>query len=176
MTTTGWAASWFRRANRKITCLGRRAAASGGAEPDSRSLSGGWDKGDSEPRASQVPDVAAGLPGCVGAVGVVAGAEIAEARGPAGEQVPEDDQDGAGDGDERSQIAAAAGDPPVALAEESVGAGGRGLAEDGLEAGIALAGPPGAGPAPRDSTTRVGASPAEPSFDTRHRQLGPQVR
>ena len=44
----------------------------------------------------------------------------------------------------------ALGQPPVALAEEGIGLGGRGggLAEDALEIGVALAGPPAAGAGP----------------------------
>jgi len=49
-----------------------------------------------------------------------------------GEQVPDDDQNGPADGDDGFLFAAAAGDTPVALAEEGVGpAGGDGgVAED----------------------------------------------
>jgi hypothetical protein len=45
--------------------------------------------------------------------------------------VPDDNQDGAGDGDLGLGLAAAAGDPAVAFTEEGGGAGGvvRGLAE-----------------------------------------------
>ena len=90
--------------------------------------------------------MAAGFPGGVGAAGVVAGAQVVDAGGPAGQQVPDDDQDGAGDRDQGPEFAPAADDPPVALAGECAGAGGRGggFAEDGLEAGVSLAGPPGA--------------------------------
>jgi hypothetical protein len=41
--------------------------------------------------------VVAGLAVGVDAAGVVAGAQLVEAGGGAGEQVPDDDQDGAGD-------------------------------------------------------------------------------
>jgi hypothetical protein len=83
--------------------------------------------------------VVAGLLGRVDAAGVVAGGRV-------GEQVPDDDQDGAGDGDEHLELAAALDDAPVAFAEEGVGLGGRGggLAEDALEVGVALAGLAGA--------------------------------
>jgi hypothetical protein len=48
--------------------------------------------------------------------------------------MPDDHQDGAGDGDQGLELATAADDPPVALAGEGAGAGGRGgsLAEDGV--------------------------------------------
>jgi hypothetical protein len=54
----------------------------------------------------------------VGAGGVVAGAELAVAGGRCGEQVPDDHQDGAGDGDQGLELAAAPDDPPVAFAGE----------------------------------------------------------
>src|SRR5690348_10350129 len=78
-----------------------------------------------------LPDVVLDLPVLVGAGLVVAGAEVGEPGGGVGEQVPDDHQDGPGDGDLGLGLAAAAGDPPVALAEERVGAGGAdgGLAE-----------------------------------------------
>ena len=60
------------------------------------------------------------------AVGVVVGAEVTEAGGRVGQQVPDDDQDGAGDRDQGFEFAAAFDDAPVALAEEGVGLGGRG--------------------------------------------------
>ena len=58
------------------------------------------------------------------------------------EQVPDDDQDGAADGDDGSFLAAAAGDPPVALAEEGVGPAGAdgGLAQDPGQVGVAVPG------------------------------------
>jgi hypothetical protein len=68
-------------------------------------------------------DVAAGLLVLVDAGGVVVGAEVVEAGGGVGQQVPEDDQDGTGDRDEGFELAAAFDQPPVALAEEGVGAG-----------------------------------------------------
>src|SRR5215475_4484650 len=103
-------------------------------------LSGGVGEGDGESERFELADVVAGFFVFVGAAGVIAGAEFAEAGGAAGEQVPDDHQDGAGDGDQGFELAAAAGDPPVALAEEGAGAGGRGggLAEDGLETSDAV--------------------------------------
>jgi hypothetical protein len=66
-----------------------------------------------------------------------AGAEVLVAGGAVVEQVPDDDQDGAGDGDHGLELAAA----PVALPEEGVSPAGRGgsLTEYSLEVGVALA-------------------------------------
>lgn len=49
---------------------------------------------------------------------VVVGPEVMELGSVVAEQVPGDDQDGAADRDDGSLLAAAPGDPPVALAEE----------------------------------------------------------
>ena len=86
--------------------------------------------------------MAAGLAVLVDVAGVVVAAEVVVAGAAVGEQVPDDDEDGAGDGDEGLELAAPSGQAPVALAEEGVGAGGRGdgLAQDALEVRIALAG------------------------------------
>jgi hypothetical protein len=48
--------------------------------------------GDGEPERLELADVVAGLAVFVGPAGVIADAEFAEAGGPAGEQVPDDDQ------------------------------------------------------------------------------------
>jgi hypothetical protein len=76
----------------------------------------------------------------------VTGAEVVVADAAVGEQVPDDHQDGAGDGDHGLELAAAAGQAPVAFSEEGVGLAGRGggLAEHSLEVGVALAGLAGA--------------------------------
>ncbi len=78
----------------------------------------------------------------VDAAFVVVGAEVAVGGGGVGEQVPDDDEDGTGDRDERLAFASAFDDAPVALAEEGVGAGGGrgGGAEDAFEVGVALGG------------------------------------
>ena len=70
----------------------------------------------------------------VEAAGVVAGAEFLVAGSQISEQVPDDDQDGAGNRDQGFELAAALDDPPVAFAEEGVSPGGRcgGFAEDAL--------------------------------------------
>jgi hypothetical protein len=86
----------------------------------------------------------AGLAVGVGPAGVMAGAKLAEAGGRVGEQIPDNHQDGTGDGDQGPELAAAPDDPPVALAQEAVGPGGGsgGLAQCALEVGIALPGRP----------------------------------
>jgi hypothetical protein len=78
----------------------------------------------------------------VDAAGVVVGAEVVVAGGRVGEQLPDDDEDRAGDGNERLQFAAAFDEPAVALTEERVRlrGGGGGLAEDAFQVAVALAG------------------------------------
>src|SRR6266496_4801609 len=109
--------------------------------------SGCGGQGDGEAEGFQLADVVAGFLALVDAVGVVVGAQVGIAGGGVGEQVPDDHQDGAGDGDQGLELAAALDQAPVALAEEGVGLGGRGggLAEDAFEVGVALAGLAGAG-------------------------------
>src|SRR6266511_302050 len=111
-----------------------------------RGGSGCGGEGDGEAEGFQLADVVAGLAGRVDAAGVVAGAQVVVAGGGVGEQVPDDHQDGAGDGDQGLALAAALDQAPVALPEEGVGLGGRGgdLAEDPFQVGVALAGGAGA--------------------------------
>src|SRR5215472_3771636 len=75
-------------------------------------------------------------------------AEIAEPRAGVREQVPDDDQDGAGDGDQCLELAYPLGQTSVAFAQEGLGpaCGGGGLAQDAFEVGVALAGAGGAVP------------------------------
>jgi hypothetical protein len=84
--------------------------------------------------------VVAGLAVFVDPAGVVAGAEVSVAGGAVGEQVPDDHQDGAGDGDGGFELAPALDQAPVAFAEEGVGLAGcgGGLAEDSLETSDAV--------------------------------------
>ena len=65
-----------------------------------------------------------------------------ESGGGVGEQIPDDDQDGAGDRDQGFEFAAAFDDAPVAFAEEGVGLGGcgSGFAERTFQVGVAFAG------------------------------------
>src|SRR5215207_7238536 len=83
-----------------------------------------WGEGDGEPQGLQLPDVVAGLLVLVDAAGVVAGAEVVVAGGGVGQQMPDDHQDGAGDGDQGLELAATPDQAPVALAQEGVGLGG----------------------------------------------------
>ena len=94
---------------------------------------------------------------------VVAGAEVGEPGGRVGEQVPDDDQDGAGHGDLGFGFAAAAGDPVVPLAEEGVRAGGAdgGLAEGAAQVAVALALLPGPGPGPGLAGGRAQPGPGD---------------
>src|SRR6266487_4341829 len=70
------------------------------------------------------------------------GAEVGEAGGGVGEQVPDDGEDGVADGDQGAFLAAAPDDPLVAGGQEGPGPGGGdgGLAEGATEPGVALAG------------------------------------
>ena len=68
----------------------------------------GFGEGDGEAECLDLPDVAAELAVDIGA-GLVAGPEVGEPGGGIGEQVPDDDQDGAGDRDLGLGLAAAAG-------------------------------------------------------------------
>jgi hypothetical protein len=74
--------------------------------------------------------VVAGLAARVDAAGAAADAEVVLAAGAVGEQVPDDDQDGAGD--EGLEFAAALEDPPVTLAEEGVRAPAAAAASPGI--------------------------------------------
>src|SRR6266511_282507 len=130
----GWAGnSRPRPVDMRTECVGRRR-------------SGGRGRGDGVAQRLELADVVAGLAVLVDAVGVVVGAEVVEAGGGVGEQVPDDHQDRAGDGDQGFELADAPGQAAVALAEEGVGLGGRGgdLAEHTLGVGVALAGGAGA--------------------------------
>jgi hypothetical protein len=101
---------------------------------------------------------------------VEAGAQVGVAGIGVGQQMPDDDQDRAADRDDGFVLAAAAGDPPAALAEEGIGAGGadRDFAQDPGQAGVAVAGgvltfllpgrlaDPGGVPGPGGQVTGVG--------------------
>jgi len=65
-------------------------------------------------------DVVAGLLVLVDAAGILAGAEIGIADCGIGQQVPDDHQDGAGDGEQGLELAAALDDAPVALSPRKV--------------------------------------------------------
>src|ERR1700728_5100015 len=98
-------------------------------------------QGDGEAERLDLPDVVAQLAVDIGAGLVIAVAEVGVPGGGVGQQVPDDDQNGAGHGDLGLGLAAAAGDPGVALAEEGGSAGGAdgGLAKGSAQPGVALA-------------------------------------
>jgi hypothetical protein len=64
--------------------------------------------------------VGAGLAVLVDAAGVVVGAQVVEAGGGVGQQVPNDHQDGPGDGDQGLELADAPDQAAVALAQGKV--------------------------------------------------------
>src|SRR5436309_3815082 len=115
--------------NRKMISPAGRAAAPGGAQR-SRGGCSGWSGGGSErdgvAEGFELADVGAGLAVFVDPAGVVASAEVVVAGGAVGEQVPDDHQDGAGDGDQGFELSPALDQAPVAFAEEGVGLAGRG--------------------------------------------------
>src|SRR5438067_6153538 len=97
---------------------------------------------DGEPECFELADVVACFTGVVDAVGVVVWAEFVEPGGGVVEQVPDDDEDGAGHGDERFELSSAFDDASVAFAEEGVGLGcrGGGLTKGTFEVGVAFSG------------------------------------
>ena len=104
------------------------------------SWSGCGGEGDGVAEGFELADVAADLAVGVDGGDVVVRAEVVVAGGAVGEQVPDDDEQGAGDGDECFELAAAADQAAVAFAEEGAGfAGGcGGVAEDAFETSDAL--------------------------------------
>jgi hypothetical protein len=68
----------------------------------------------------ELVDEVAGLAVAVDAAGVVVGAQVMEASGGVGQQVPDDHQDGAGDGDQGLALADAPDQAAVALAQGKV--------------------------------------------------------
>ena len=75
--------------------------------------SGGGFEGDPVAHGGQLGDVSTHPAFDVDAAGVVIGSEFAEAGSGVVEQVPDDDQDGAGDRDQGLEFAAAFDDAPV---------------------------------------------------------------
>jgi hypothetical protein len=86
-----------------------------------RSMSGGRVQGDAMSERLQLLDEVAGSAVGVDALGVVVGAEVGEPCGGVGEEVPDDDEDRAGGGDDCSQLASAPDQAPVARTQEGVG-------------------------------------------------------
>jgi hypothetical protein len=79
---------------------------------------GGGFEGDPVAHGGQLGDVVAQPSFDGDAVGVIVGAKIAEAGGRVGQQVPDDDQDGAGDREQGFELAAAFDEAPVTLTQE----------------------------------------------------------
>ena len=82
----------------------------------------------------QLPHEAVGFAGGVDALVVVVRGEVVVAGGRVGEQVPDDHQDGAGNGDEGLALASVFDYAPIAFGEEgwaAAGSGGGGQTEDG---------------------------------------------
>lgn len=106
--------------------------------------SGSGFEGDPIAEGLELSDVVALLGLGVDVSGEVVGAEVIEAGLGISEQVPDDDQHGTPDRDDRLLLPATPRDPAVALAEEGIGAAGdgRGLAEDPGEVPVAVAGGP----------------------------------
>src|ERR1700741_1774359 len=129
--------------------------------------SGGGFEGDPVAEGGELGDVVADASLGDDAVGVVIGAEVVEAGGGVGEQVPDDDQEGARDRDQGLELAAAFDDAPVAFTQEGGGLGGRGggVAEHALEVGGGLAGAATAGDRPRLDGARA-------QFGPRHQVRG----
>ena len=103
--------------------------------------SGGWGEGDVVAEGGELADEVAGLAGRIEVLGVPVGAEVAVAGGGVVHEVPDRDQDGAGDGDQGLEVTSAFDDAAVAGAEEGVGAGrgDGGLAEGSAQPGVAFA-------------------------------------
>src|SRR5258705_3094471 len=99
-------------------------------------------EGDGVAEGFELADVASFAAFGVDAGGVEVGAEIVETCGVLGEQVPDDDQQGSADRDDGFLAATSAGDAPVPFPEEGVGlaGGGRGVAQDPGQVGVAVAG------------------------------------
>ena len=129
--------------------------------------SGGGFERDAVAHRHQLRDVGACSAFGVDPGGVVVGAEVGVAGGGVVEHVPDDDQDRAGDSDERLEFAAAFDDAPVALAEEGVCFRGRGggLAERPFEIRVAPAGLAAA-------LDRSGLDGAWTQFGLRHQMRG----
>ncbi len=104
--------------------------------------SGCWGEGDGVAECFELSDVVAFLGLWIEVCGVVVGAEVGVGGVGVGQQVPDDDQDGASDGDDGAFVAASSGDASVALPEEGVGAAGGdgGLAQDLGQVAVAVAG------------------------------------
>src|SRR5690242_5935147 len=102
---------------------------------------GGGGYGDLEPEGLELAEAGADFAVAVCFAVVPAGAEVGEPGSGIGEQMPDDDEDGAGDGALGPVPAEAPGQAAESFAEEGSGAGGAvgGLGAVALEVGVALA-------------------------------------
>src|SRR3954451_9896272 len=119
----------------------RRSAAEPGYRGDGLGSGGGLD-GDLVAEGFELVDVGAFLAFGVDPLVVEVGSEVVVAGLGIGQQMPDDDQDGAADGDDGLLRAAAASDAPVAFAEEGVGLAGGDcrLADDLGQVAVAVPG------------------------------------
>jgi hypothetical protein len=103
-------------------------------------LGGGGGDGDVEAEGAELAEVCLDLAVAVGRAFVPVGAEVGEPGFWVGEQVPDDDEDGAGDGALGPVPAQAPGQAAEPFAEEGLGAGGAvgGLGAVALQVGVAL--------------------------------------
>src|SRR5688572_14539544 len=102
--------------------------------------SGGGLEGDGVAEGFELPDQVVDLAGGVDAVVVEVGAEVVVPGGRVGQQVPDDHEDGSGDGDEGLAFAAAGDQASVAFGQERVAGAGTGRcgdAEGAFEVGVA---------------------------------------
>src|SRR5690242_11487833 len=106
-------------------------------------VSGRWVQGDGVAEGFELSDEVVDLPGGVDPAVVEVGAEVLETGAGVGQQIPDDHENGAGDGDQGLAFAAPFDHPAVAFGQERAVAAGRrgcGHAECALEVGIAFAG------------------------------------
>src|SRR3954467_15317749 len=139
--TEAWESSLIRKSQVTEPAAGYRAEPGWWRSAGWR-RSGGGVEGHRVAELLQFTDVLADFALGVGPGVVVVRAEVDELGLLVGEQRPDDDQDRAADRDNGAVLAAASGDPPIALAEEGVGAGGadRGFAEHPGQVAVAVAG------------------------------------
>src|SRR3954471_12407957 len=104
--------------------------------------SGGGVEGHGVAQRLELADVLSDLAFGIGSGGVVVRPEVDEVGVIVGEQRPDDDEDRSADRHDRAVLAAAAGDAPVALTQEGVGAGraDRGLPENAGQVAVAVTG------------------------------------
>ena len=105
----------------------REAGVRGGAPlgtKKSRSSGGGWGEADLVAESLELADEAAGLAVLVNVLVVEVRSEVAIAGARVGKEVPHDDEDGAGNGDERLHLSPTLDQTSVTLSQEGIGLGG----------------------------------------------------